>query len=676
MRARVCLIPLVMALGLAVLGGRAGLLAGAPRPARAADTPPATTLTAIETAERPDGLVITLRGDGRLDTGRVDRAADTPPRLFLDFEGVTADVPSITDVDRGPLHRIRVAENSSDPLVTRVVLDLADPSAYRIERAGEDGRDVAIVLLDAARTADADRNGAGLAMADTASPIGSLELVPLSAGSLPGDAELPPAVPAASTTEVPLDSPAAVLEPAAGDSADLADLDVPIVVADNALPQVPPAAPEPAAPESPAPEPGSEFTGHPVSLDFQDVDLRAVLRTFAEITGFNIVIDPGVEGTVDVSLREVPWDQALDTILRSNQLGYVVDGTIVRIAPLGALAAEEQQRRRLAEEQALSGELLVETRSLSYARAEDLSPLITRTALSPRGTIQVDERTNTLIITDLGDRLVTATELIQTLDVPQPQVEIEARIVQTNRDFVQDLGVEWGFTGRSAPELGNTLPLDFPNHGVVGGRLGTQGPADPFATAQEQTQTAVGLGAVNPSSAAGISLGSVNGAFNLDVALSALERTGRGRVLSTPRVSTQNNVQAEVTQGVQIPIQTVANTTVTVTFKDAALTLRVTPQITAADTVIMRIELENATPDFSREVNGIPPIDTQRALTQVLVNDGDTTVIGGIFVSREQAITERTPFLHKIPLLGWLFNRDFQNDESRELLIFITPRII
>jgi type IV pilus assembly protein PilQ len=171
-------------------------------------------------------------------------------------------------------------------------------------------------------------------------------------------------------------------------------------------------------------------------------------------------------------------------------------------------------------------------------------------------------------------------------------------------------------------------------------------------------------------------MGAVNGAFNLDVALSALESSGNGRLLSTPRVSTQNNVEAEITQGVQIPIQTVANNTVTVSFRDAALTLKVTPQITAAGTVIMKISLENASPDFSRAVNGIPPINTQRANTQVLVVDGQTTVIGGIFTSQEQALNDRTPGLSQIPLLRWLFKRDQVNDQSTELLIFITPRII
>jgi len=431
-------------------------------------------------------------------------------------------------------------------------------------------------------------------------------------------------------------------------------------------------APHTAGPQAPA-NGTTRFNGNPVSLDFQGADLRAVLRTFAEISGLNIVIDPTIQGTVDVALRDVPWDQALDIILRANKLGYLVDGSIVRVAPLTVLAEEESQRRKLADEQALAGELRTLTRPLSYARGEDLRPLITATVLSQRGSIQTDPRTNTVIITDLADRLARASELIQSLDRPEPQVEIEARIVQTTREFARTLGVQWGFNGRANAALGNTLPMSFPNQASVGGRTGgTQGEGSDAAS------SAVNLGVAGASSALGLALGSVNGALNLDVALSALERQGQGRLLSTPRVSTQNNVEAEITQGVQIPIQTVANNTVTVTFKDAALTLRVTPQITAADTVIMRIAVENAAPDFSRAVgeSRIPPIDTQRAVTQVLVSNGDTTVIGGIYVSREQAAEDRTPALHRLPLLGWLFKRESVTDESRELLIFITPRII
>jgi len=442
-----------------------------------------------------------------------------------------------------------------------------------------------------------------------------------------------------------------------------------------ALPQGP--APQPAV-QAQAPEqtlPGvarageRRFTGNPVSLDFQGADLRAVLRTFSEISGLNIVIDPAVSGSVDVALRDVPWDQALDIILRANKLGYLVDGTIVRIAPLTVLSEEESQRRKLTDEQALAGELRVLTKTLSYAKAEELTPLLTKSALSQRGTVNFDVRTNTLIITDLPDRLTTATDLINTLDRAQPQVEIEARIVQVNKNFQRNLGVQWGFNGRVDQTLGNTTNLAFPNSGALAGATGgvTGGPGG--------TATAVNLPVQGATSGVGLRLGSVNGAFNLDVALTALETSGNGRVLSKPRVSTQNNVEAEIKQGTQIPIQTVANNTVTVQFKDAALVLKVTPQITAANTVIMKISLENGQADFSRAVNGIPPINTQSANTSVLVNDGQTTVIGGIYLSTEQYSTDRTPGLGHVPVIGWLFKRENALDSSTELLIFITPRI-
>ena len=342
------------------------------------------------------------------------------------------------------------------------------------------------------------------------------------------------------------------------------------------------------------------------------------------------------------------------------------------------LAEEEGERRKLPEAKALAGDLRVQTFSLSYAKAGDLSPLLVKSALSQRGQIQVDTRTNTIIITDLPDRLQTVTALLGALDRPEPQVEVEARVVQTTREFAKAMGIQWGLNGRVTPAIGNTTGLAFPNSGTLGGRTGASQHAERSARDRPTTRprTAVNLAVAGATSAIGLALGAVNGAFNLDVALSALERSGKGRVLSTPRLTTQNNVAAEVTQGIQIPIQTVANNTVTVSFKDAALTLQVTPQITSANTVIMQITLENATPDFSRQVNGIPPIDTQRAKTQVQVDDGATTIIGGIFISREQISNERTPLLHRVPLLGWLFKRDTTSDESRELLIFITPRII
>jgi len=261
-------------------------------------------------------------------------------------------------------------------------------------------------------------------------------------------------------------------------------------------------------------------------------------------------------------------------------------------------------------------------------------------------------------------------------------VEIEARIVQASKDFSRSIGVNWGLTGRVAPDLGNTTPLTFPNRGGISGRLGQQGPGageqpgDSRASDLEAVGTAVNLPAAAASSAIGVTLGAVDGSLNLDVVLSAAESDGQIRLLSHPRVTTQNNVQAEIMQGDQIPIQIVSNNTVTVTFQDAALILRVTPQITAADTVIMQIEIENDFADFGREINGIPPIVTQRARTTVQVANGATTVIGGIFESESSRQNNRVPLLHRIPLLGWLFKSEAERESSEELLIFLTPRVV
>jgi type IV pilus assembly protein PilQ len=599
---------------------------------------PSSVIRDMRVERRGTSTAITLQATGKLVAASVEEAKEGPARLYVDLANASSALPGVTPVGQGTVQNVRIGLNEKSPMLTRVAVEMTRRSAYHLEPSA-DGQQLTMIIDDAAAPTMQAKAAAVLApakgpaqqpaalMAQAQAPPANVFAPP------PAPAQTAPAVPAAGTQTVQPAQTSQITTP-------------------------------------------SRYTGNPVSLDFQGADLRAVLRTFAEISGLNIVIDPTIQGTVDVSLRDVPWDQALDIILRANKLGYVVDGTIVRVAPLAVLADEETQRRKLADEQALSGELRVLTRSLSYARAEDLRPLLTATVLSSRGSIQTDPRTNTLIINDLPDRLQRATDLLSTLDSPQPQVEIEARIVQTTRQFARTIGVQWGVGGRMSNSIGNTTGLAFPNQGSLTGRTGgIQGPPAPEPQF-DAAATAVNLGVTGASTAVGLALGSVNGALNLDVVLSALERQGQGRLLSTPRVTTQNNVEAEMTQGVQIPIQTVANNTVTVTFKDAALTLKVTPQITAANTVIMRVSLENAAPDYSKSVNNIPPIDTQRAITQVLVNNGDTTVIGGIYVSSEQTNKDGTPGLSRIPLLGWLFKRDGVNDESRELLIFITPRIL
>ncbi|HVG71371.1 MAG TPA: type IV pilus secretin PilQ [Vicinamibacterales bacterium] len=567
----------------------------------------------LRVTQRGTATAITLLGTAPLVASGIQEPKDAPRRVVLNLPHATSAIPTTARVVReGPVERVRVSMSPTAPFGTQVTMELSRAATYRLESSA-DGNDLSVVFDE-----------------PTADPIAALRGPKLAPGA--------PAVPVAAFAQAP-PAPA------------------------------PPAAAAQQAPAVPVEAGQRQFTGTPVSLDFDGTDLRAVLTALAKEGGINIWIDPRVQGTVTTTLTDVPWDEAFDIIASGNGLGYVQRGSVVRVVPLAVLAEEEAARRKVDEERALSGELRTYTKSLSYATAKELATLVKDTILSPRGQVQVDDRTNTLIVTDLTDRLLRTEDLISKLDVPQPQVEIEARIVQTSRDFARQIGVNWGVNARASTDLANTTALSFPNQGSISGRTGSvQGP-DGVGTAVDHSVT-------NPSSAIGLALGSINGAINLDIALSALERSGKGKILSTPRVSTQNNVQAEIMQGVQIPIQTVANNTVTVTWKDAALILRVLPQITAANTVIMKVELENGSPDFARAIENNPPINTQRALTSVRVANGDTTVIGGIFLSTEQATQSRTPGLSRVPLLGLLFRRDEVTDESRELLIFITPRII
>jgi type IV pilus assembly protein PilQ len=439
----------------------------------------------------------------------------------------------------------------------------------------------------------------------------------------------------------------------------------------------------PAAGQAPA-QGLRQFSGTPIDVDYQSANLRTVLRNLADIGGINLVIDPSVPTTapVDLKLVQVPWDQVMDVVLRSAQLTYELQGPVLRVLTRKALTDEQTEAADLKKATRQAADLETVRLRLNYAAAADVKKLLeTARIISPDGTVDVDQRTNILIVKDMPKNIADIHELLSELDRPEPQVEIEARIMQTDRNTAKALGVQWGLNGRMAPDLGNTTGLGFPNSGTLGGRVTqqgavSQGPNDPRATPTERSATAINLPVTGATSALGLSMGAINGAFGIDVAITALEREGKVKMLSTPRVTTQNNKEAEITQGFEIPIQTEQNQTVSVTFRDAALKLLVTPQITAANTVIMHIKLENGTPDFSRAVNGNPAIRTQRAETRVQVPDGVTTVIGGILQTTETQTDDRTPGASRIPLLGWLFKRSDTRNESTELLIFITPRII
>jgi len=415
----------------------------------------------------------------------------------------------------------------------------------------------------------------------------------------------------------------------------------------------------------------SIYKGALISLRLKDADIRDVLREIAVRAGLNLIIDPGVSGKVTCELIKIPWDQALDLILKSNKLGKVLEGNVLRVGKTDVLAREEEENRKLMEAKKLSGPLKVLTRTLSYARVKAVEPLL-KSQLSKRGKILIDQRTNTIIVSDVVPKVQVIDKMIDILDTPNLQVNIKARIVETTSNYARNLGIQWGFKGISNYYYGNQTSLKFPNNITVAGnsvasQQGIYGPLGGYA---------VNLPAPAYSSGIGITLGNVLDTFRLDAALTALENKGKAKILSMPEVTTQDNTKADVIQGKMIPVQTVAYNTVSTRYVNAALELHVTPHITAEGTIIMTIEIRNDNADFSNLVNGIPPIITQRAKTSVLVKDGGTTVIGGIY-KVEDSITKNTvPGLGKIPIIGFLFRGTQRVGTNRELLIFITPRIV
>jgi len=402
-----------------------------------------------------------------------------------------------------------------------------------------------------------------------------------------------------------------------------------------------------------------QFTGEPISLELKDADIKDVLRTFAKITGLNIVVDPDVSGSVTVQLENVPWDQALDIILKINRLDYVVENNVLRVARLERLTTERQQLVEFRKQSESAKPMRTVTKILSYARASAVRDVLKQDKflMSDRGSVVIDDRTNQLIIRDNSDRLEGILALIENLDQPNPQVMIEARIVETTRSFSRALGVNWGFTGVGDAQHGNTTGWKFPySYGVDGG----------------VNLTKPGNGIIS------LTFADILDAFNLDFTLSAAESDGLAKVVSSPKVTAQNNEKAHIQSGIQIPIQTVANNTVTVLYIDATLSLDVTPQITAEGTVLLDIDLKKREPlqGINLAAASNVPISTRDAKTRVMVRDGGTTVIGGIYQYNENDQKNGVPGLNKIPILGFLFKNTEVSNKHDELLIFITPRII
>ncbi len=423
---------------------------------------------------------------------------------------------------------------------------------------------------------------------------------------------------------------------------------------------------------------GKNYTGRRVSLDFKDVDIDDVLRLVAEVSDLNIIAGDEVAGSVTIRLVDVPWDQALDVILLTKGLGFVRVGNVLRIAPSEQLKSEEEARLQERRAKEKLEDLLVKLQPVNYASVKEVEKMVKR-LLTPRGSVDVDERTNTIILKDIASVIDEATALIKAIDTQTPQVLIEAKIVEANLDFSKEIGSQWAFGTQPFNDgfdsgSGNRQDL------TIGGADNVQFHNNPLLTGFTETFNHVSV--TNPITSVPTGLLDMGAflldqKFNVELRLEAAESHGEGKVISSPRVVTLDNRKASIEQGVSIPFQTFENGDAKLEFIDAVLRLEVTPHITADRSIIMKVEVNRNAPDDSVQTpTGSPAIAKNEAETETLVKDGQTLVIGGIYTIEKAERQSRVPYFHKIPVLGVAFRNNEIRDIRKELLVFVTPRIV
>jgi type IV pilus assembly protein PilQ len=638
---------------------------------------------------------VNVIGSGHL-TYHVSRLHN-PDRIVLDFSGshlkaTGKSIPSNLD----PVREIRLAQFA--PEVSRIVIDLRQPARYSVNASGN-----TVTVAFARPAADSGK---------ASDPVKSAP--PEAPSDLTTVKSQPPAAAADNTAEAkqagPVPAPNAVLPvaltqntaslatqsataPAAISAATVA-VEVPASVpaasapatsalSDPASHTAPAETPHPLVNgQAPAPAPSGKYSGEPISVNLKDVDLRDFFRLIHEISGLNVVVDPNVKGSLTIVLDDVPWDQALDIVLKNNALDKQLDGNVLRVATKQTLKKEAEENRDLAKAQAEAADVVTTTRVLSYAKATDMV-LTLKKFLSSRGDVLADARSNTLIIRDIPSVLPILDNLIRQLDRKSQQVEIEARVVAATRSFSREIGTQFAAAGSFGPIDANnilsgvsgvgTSPIirNFPPLPAPPVVVGTGGPTATNGSLPLNTN----LGASSPTSGIAYSFSAKN--FALDMIITAAEERGVGKLLSKPKVITQNNQKATVKQGTKIPVQTIVNNTVSVQFVDAVLQLDVIPQITAEGTVYMDVTVTNDQIDQSiPRVQGIPAIDTQSAETKVLISDGGTVVIGGIIITSMRTDVQQVPLIGSIPAVGNLFRHTTVTSNSQELLFFLTPRIL
>src|SRR5580704_10263449 len=672
-------------------------------------------LQRLEVTHSQDGLRVEFKAKGAL-APRVT-TLDSPARIVVDFPNtVMATAQSRISVGRDGVKDVRVGMDGQVPPSTRVVVDLdlaggALGSSRQHELvAGPDGSfvlDIHDAVVAHRQTAPAAKSVAASVapkLVLASAPLASAPATPTTATAVapipvPAENAQKPAdfafiEPKYSVKDAKADDkavqPAAKAQEAAGRFADKTAAELIATSANAALgqtagngngqgiqPAVNLAAEQKVQMEQKPAVNGAKYTGEPISVNLKDVDLKDFFRLIHEISGLNVVLDPMVHGNLTIVLDDVPWDQALDIVLKNNDLSRQLDGNVLRIATVETLKKEAENRRAQIDAEALAVDKVSITRFLSYAHAKDVL-LPVRKFLSQRGDVVADERTNSLIVSDIPAVLPQIDRLIQQMDRKTQEVEIEARVVAATRSFARDIGVQLGLgwgngkTGVGGVQGVGTSPI------IVGGGA-VPNPLYPVVgtpTTGTQVPLFSNLGATGPTS--GLQFTNFSNNMRVDVLLTMAESRGLLKVLSRPRVVTQNNIQAVVKQGVRVPIVTQAQLggPPTVTYVDAFLRLTVVPQITSENTIFLNVDVENTTPNFAQEVQGNPELITQQATTQVLVTDGGTVVIGGVIQTQNTIEIDQVPVLGSIPILGNLFKHVQVSTSNQELIFFITPRII
>ena len=687
-------------------------LIGLPASAETPATPPASQrnqLQRVNVVRGADEIRVEISARGAV-TPKVT-TADSPARLILDLpETSMVTAPSHIVVGSAGVKGVRVAMDSHHPPTTRVVVDLEQACRYDVSTvAGK-----VVLTLHAPHAAETVAGASQAVQTRTletnAAPITALlsPVAPLADLNPDSMNDAKPA--AANAQSQPSDSASAsssdfvFVEPTYGAKKPAQDAGDPSTRAEDAAakfsdktaaellpatmhaaqsasnaPAIQPAVNLAAEQKAQGPQPapmGPKYTGEPISVNLKDVDLKDFFRLIHEISGLNVVLDPDVHGTLTIVLDDVPWDQALDIVLKNNDLARELEGNVLRIATVDTLKKEADGRRAQMEAEALAVEKISITRFLSYAHAKDVM-LTVKKFLSVRGDVVADERTNAIIVNDIPKVIPVVDRLLTQLDRKTQEVEIEARVVAATRQFARDIGTQFGFGfGNAHSAIGGSSQAGASPTTVTGGSPGYITTPGTNGLTGNSIPLFSNLASTSPTS--GFTFLNASNTVRIDAILTMAESRGLLKVLSRPRVVTQNNIQALVKQGVRVPIVTQAQLggPPTVTYVDAFLRLTVTPQITSENTIFLNVDVENTTPNFGQEVQGNPELITQQATTQVLVTDGGTVVIGGVIQTQNSINIDQVPLLGSIPILGNLFKHTQVQTTNQELIFFITPRII